>query len=75
MVTNNMEEEQFQNLIFFLRYFMFSGTKDELVLLKKNEIDRKLQNNIPFNNDTAFDGTKVPSFNPEAEACVWIHIQ
>ena len=54
---------------------MFSGTKDELVLLKKNEIDRKIQNNIPFNNDTAFDGTKIPSFTPEAEVCVWIHIQ
>ena len=54
---------------------MFSGTKDELVLLKKNEIDRKIQNNIPFNNDTAFDGTKIPSFSAEAETCVWIHIQ
>lgn len=50
---------------------MFSGTKEELVLLKKHEIDRKLQNGIQFNNDTAFDGTKVPSFNGQSEGYVW----
>ena len=54
---------------------MFSGTKEELVLLKKNEIDRKLQNGIAFNNDTAFDGTKVPSFNGQAEGYVWAYIE
>lgn len=53
---------------------MFSGTKEELVLLKKNEIDRKLQNGIAFNNDTAFDGTKVPSFTGQSEGCIWGYI-
>lgn len=53
---------------------MFSGTKDELVLLKKNEIDRKIQHGIPFDNDTAFDGTRVHSWSGESEGCVWAHI-
>lgn len=50
---------------------MFSGTKEELVLIKKHEIDRKLEHGIPFDNISAFDGTFTPSFNADMEYCVW----
>ena len=50
---------------------MFSGTVQQLKLLKKLEIDRKLKEKIPFNNETAFDGTKVQSYSAEWEANVW----
>jgi len=74
MISSRFNTENFMNLIFYLRYYMFSGTKDQLVLLKKNEIDRKLEHKIPFDNETAFDGTKVHSISPEIELCVWKHI-
>mgnify|MGYP000128960280 CR=1 FL=1 len=59
------------DLIFFLRYYFFGGTKDRLVALKKWEIDRKIKDNEPFDNRTAFQGTKVPSLSKDLELAVW----
>jgi len=53
---------------------MFTGTKEQLILVKKTEIDRKISLKIPFNDETAFNGTKVMSYHGEMEECVWKHI-
>lgn len=42
MVSSEFNSDQFMNLIFYLRYFCFTGTKEMLILLKKTEIDRKI---------------------------------
>lgn len=71
MVSENINTESFMHMIFFSRYFVFGGTVESLVEIKKAEVQRKVDAKEIFTDQTAFDGTRVNSYSKEMESIVW----
>lgn len=71
MVGQNLNDESFMNMVFFLRYFAFGGSVDSLVQIKMVEVQRKVDAREPFTDQTSFDGTRVKSYSKEMETIVW----
>ena len=58
-------------MIFFSRYYVFGGTVESLVEIKKAEVQRKVEAKEYFTDQTSFDGTRVNSYSKEMESIVW----
>jgi hypothetical protein len=71
MVGQNLNDESFMNMVFFLRYFAYGGTVENLVAIKMTEVQRKVDAREPFTDQTSFDGTRVQSYSKEMESVVW----
>jgi hypothetical protein len=56
-IPDSMNDPEFMNYVMFLRYFTWSGSRENLQLLRQNEIARKTNMKEPFNESTAFLGT------------------
>lgn len=71
MIGENLNDESFMHMVFFLRYFAYGGSVDELVKIKMTEVQRKVDAREPFTDQTSFDGTRVRSYSKEMETIVW----
>lgn len=62
------------DFIFFLRYYLMSGSPETFAKMRAQEIQRKLTEKIQFTKENAFLGSPVASASINIETQVWASI-
>jgi len=74
-ISKDMNDPAFMEYIQFMRFYLWTGSQQELNDMRANEIARKQHFKIPFNDETAFQGTQCAPRSSKSETVMWEQIQ